>query len=291
MHLARAGHRVRIDHRSLEAQQIELTPARKVGIGRPLHGDERLPEHLNDRLAAQRLIARENGAAILEDPTVAIRMLARQRSIFTHGDLVRFLGSRTDGAAQLEAVVAAVMNSSELVPVEPRDGETLRFTSRDSIEAEKSLARRAQAMAMRRGHAVSAPASAAHCPASWSHAQRSAFAYVVGEGDFKVLALPSAEKSELLSAAHAAFDAEGFRVLSVVPLRDGNSFGKNDVVVLEGCELIELKLLERLLAAVDRARAKIVLAPDLQNLQAIGEISPLYSLLGMGAPGATPSLQ
>jgi hypothetical protein len=291
MHLARAGHRVRIDHRTLEAQQIELAPARKVGIGRPLHADERLPEHLQDRLAAQRLIARENGAAILEDPTVAIRMLARQRSIFTHGDLARFLGSRTDGAAQLEADVAAVMNSSELVPLEPRDGEPLRFTSRDSIEAEKSLARRAQAMAARRGHAVSAPASAAHCPASWSHAQRSAFAYVVGEGDFKVLALPSAEKSELLSAAHAAFNAEGLRVLSAVPLQDGDPFGKNDVVVLEGCELIELKLLERLLAAVDRARAKIVLAADLQHLQAIGEISPLYSLLGVGARGATPSLQ
>jgi hypothetical protein len=279
MHLARAGHRVRIDHRTLAAQQIELAPARKRGIGRPVQSDERLPEHLRDRLAGQRDIARQNGAAILEDPTVAIRMLARQRSIFTRGDLVRFLESRTEGAAQLEAVVSAVMNSGELVPAGLGDGEPLRFTSRDWIEAEKSLSRRAQAMAVRRGHAVSASSAAAHCMASWSPSQRGAFAYVVGEGDFKALALPSSEKSEFLGAAHAAFQAEGFRVLSAVPLQDGDPLTKNDVVVLEGCELIELKLLERLLAAVDRARAKIVLAADLQHLQAIGSISPLHSLL------------
>ncbi len=32
-HLARAGHGVRIDHRTLEAQQIELVPGRRVGFG------------------------------------------------------------------------------------------------------------------------------------------------------------------------------------------------------------------------------------------------------------------
>ena len=32
-HLARAGHAVRIDHRTLEAQQIELTPGRRIGVG------------------------------------------------------------------------------------------------------------------------------------------------------------------------------------------------------------------------------------------------------------------
>ncbi len=32
-HLARAGHAVRVDHRTLETQQSELTPSRKVGVG------------------------------------------------------------------------------------------------------------------------------------------------------------------------------------------------------------------------------------------------------------------
>ena len=34
-YLAHAGHDVRIDHRTLEAQQIELAPARRIGLGRP----------------------------------------------------------------------------------------------------------------------------------------------------------------------------------------------------------------------------------------------------------------
>ena len=282
-HLACAGHGVRIDHRTLAAQQIDLAPARKRGIGRPLQSDERLPEHLQDRLAEQRRIARQNGAAILQDPTVAIRMLARQRNIFTQGELVQFLGSRTDGARQLEAAVSAVMSSSELVPLGPGDGEPRRFTSRDLIEAEKSLARRAQAMGARRGHAISASLAEAHCAASWSDAQRGAFAYVVGEGDCKAIALRSTEKSEFLAAVRAVYGAGGFRVLSAVPLQDdGDPVATNDVVVLEDCEHIELKLLERLLAAVDRARGKIVLAADLQHLQATGSISPLHSLLGSG---------
>lgn len=282
VHLASAGHRVRIDHRTLAAQQIDLAPARKKGIGRPLQSVERLPEHLQDRLAEQRQIARQNGAAILQDPTVAIRMLVRQRNIFTQGELIRFLGSRTDGAAQLEAAVSAVMSSSELVPVGAGDGEPARFTSRDLIEAEKSLARRARAMGARRGHEISASMAEAHCAVSWSDAQRSAFAYVVGEGDCKAIAMQSNERSEFLAAVRAVFSAGGFRVLSAVPLQDADPLAKNDVVVLEGCELIELKLLERLLAAVDRARGKIVFAADLQQLQAIGSISPLHGLLGAG---------
>jgi ATP-dependent exoDNAse (exonuclease V) alpha subunit len=34
LHLARAGHQVRIDHRTLDEQQIVLTPARRTGIGK-----------------------------------------------------------------------------------------------------------------------------------------------------------------------------------------------------------------------------------------------------------------
>ena len=280
-HLARAGHRVRIDHRTLEAQQIELAPARRRGIGRSLKGDQSLPQHLQDRLAEQREIARQNGATILEDPSVAIRMLTRQRSIFTRGDLIGFLTSRTDGGEQLEAAVSAIMSCSELVALAPADGDAPRFTSRDLIEAEKSLMRRAAAMAARRGHAPSPSQAATHGQHSWSQTTRDAFAYVISEGDFKAIALPNSETSEFVNAARAVWNALGNRVLEAVPLQDAEPLARNDVVVLQGVAMIELKLLERHLAAVEKARAKIVLVGDSEQLQAMGSISPMHSLLGL----------
>ena len=60
-HLARAGHAVRIDHRTLEAQQIELAPGRKMGVGAREAGEQTLPDYLQERVAEQQRIAKENG--------------------------------------------------------------------------------------------------------------------------------------------------------------------------------------------------------------------------------------
>ena len=57
-HLARAGHALRLDHRSLEAQQSELVPGRKIGVGRQRALlQPALPPHLELRVAERRRIA------------------------------------------------------------------------------------------------------------------------------------------------------------------------------------------------------------------------------------------
>ncbi len=278
VHLARAGHRVRIDHRTLEAQQIELAPARKTGVALGRSGERMLPEFIQNRLAEQQQIARENGDAILLDPSLAIRALAHQRSVFGREDLIRFLTPRTADAAQLDAAMSSVTNCSELVAVGGLEGGQSLFTSRDMIEAEKSLLRRAQAMAARRGHATSALAMAPDRAQPWSRPLREAFEHATGEGDFKAVALPGDMKSEFLNAARGAWEGQGFRVRATVPLEDEEPLGKSDVVVIEGAETIELKALEKLLAAVDRARAKLVLVADSSELAAMGSISPMHGL-------------
>jgi hypothetical protein len=52
---------VRIDHRSYKSQGIELTPGRKLGVGRERQEDERLPSFLADRIEEQRRIAGRMG--------------------------------------------------------------------------------------------------------------------------------------------------------------------------------------------------------------------------------------
>jgi Ti-type conjugative transfer relaxase TraA len=311
-HLARAGHVVRIDHRSLEAQQSELTPGRKTGVGRGRQGEEALPSHLKERLAERQRIAKENGEMILEDPTVALRALSRQRPTFTHPELVEFLRSRTDGSAQLDAALAAILESGELAAL-PSGGENpVRFTSRDMLEAEKSLMRRVAVMATRRGHGIPSQTRLPdHAPESLTEEQRGTFEYVVGEGDIKALAPPAGnDKSAPLAAARELWELRGLRVIGIAPSaiaaenlqtssriksqtlasfehdwQEGRDpLTLNHVVVVDGAEMIGIKQLERILAVADKARAKLVLVGDSRQLAAMGSMSPLRGILDKVAP-------
>ena len=63
---------------------------------------------------------------------------------------------------------------------------------------------------------------------------------------------------------------------------------ENEIVV-EGAEMIGLKQLERLLAVVDQARGKVVLLGESGQLEAMGSLSPLRSMLdkvGLPAPAS-----
>ena len=325
-HLARAGHAVRIDHRTLEAQQIELTPGRK-GVGRWAQGEQALPSHLKERIAERQRIAQENGEMILEDPTVALRALSRLRPTFTHQELAQFLKSRTGDQEQFAAVLAAVMECGELVTLTSDGSNPLRFTSRDMLEAEKSLMKRVAAMAMRRGHGVahqpripphprilkSPPQALTEEPHTLNqerHAlteeQRGALEYAMGGGDIKALPVAAGSgKSVLLAAMREAWELQGLSVIGAALSRiaaetlqastgilsqplasheldweEGRSpLTLNHVVVVDGAEMIGLKQLERLLAVVDKARAKVLLMGDSEQIEAMGAMSPLQGIL------------
>jgi len=321
-HLARAGHVVRIDHRTLEAQQSELTPSRNIGVERGRQGKQTLPRHLKERAAERQRIAEENGEMILEDPTVALRALSSQRQTFTQQELVQFLNSRTGGPKQLGAVLAAVMGSSELVTLTTDGSEPVRFTTRDMLEAEKSLMKRVAAMALRRGHGAPTqtqmppqPRIRQLPPQALTEEQRSAFEYAVGDGDIKALAVAAGNgESMLLAAMREAWEMKGLRVIGAALSRiaaeslqassgipsqtlaaqefewqEGrNPLTLNHVIVVDGAEMIGLKQLERLLAVVDKARGKILLMGDSRQLEAMGSMSPLQGILDkVGAPAPT----
>jgi Ti-type conjugative transfer relaxase TraA len=314
-HLARAGHAARIDHRTLDAQHSELLPERRVGIA-ARWGERPLPGHLEDRLAEQKHIARQNGEMIAADPIVALRALCAERPSFTHQELVDFLRTRTGDAAQLDAALAAILGSSELAAVEAGDAKPARFTALDLLEAEKSLLKRVTAMSGRRGHGVPPPALALP-PEAQTPQLRAALDHVLGEGDVKAMAIPpGAGKSAVLDAAREAWTMRGLRVIgAALSMRAAErlqatsgiesrtlasrelewSEGRDPVtahhvVVIDGAEMIGGKQLERLFAVADRARGKLVLIGDAQQLAAMGPASPLHAVLAkIGAPAPTVS--
>ena len=312
-HLARAGHAVRIDHRTLEAQQSELTPGRNTGVGRGRQREQTLPSHIQERVAERQRIAKENGETILQDPTVALRALSRQRPIFTRQELLQFLQSRTADQAQLDAALAAVMASSEWVALDCGGDGPARFTTQDMLEAEKSLMKRVAAMA-RRGHGASPLPRTPEPPLyALTEAQRGVLEYMLAEGDIKAFAAAGSGMGAILSAARELWESRGMRVTGVALSRvaaenlqassgiqsqtlaaqeaewmEGrNTYTFNHVLVIDGAEMIGLKQLERLLAVADKARGKVVLVGDSQQLEAMGPLSPLRNVfegLGLAAP-------
>jgi Ti-type conjugative transfer relaxase TraA len=297
VHLAQAGHNVRIDHRTLEAQNIELEPSRKIGIGRERQEEPKLPRHIAERIADSERIAKENGDLILQDPTIALRTMTHQRSTFTERDIAKFLHTRTHGAEQFQAAFLKVTTSEELVALGKDDRNIIRYTTRDMLEAEKSLLHRSKVLDSRGGHGVETSRQAsALSQNNLSDEQKTAFKHVTEEGDLKALVgVAGSGKSTLLAAARQAWEAEGFTVkgagLSGIAAenleiasgiksrtlasyeytwKEGrDALTKNDVLVIDEAGMIGTKQLERMLAAADKAHAKVVLVGDPEQLQAI----------------------
>src|SRR3546814_2073611 len=147
----------RIDHRTLEAQGIDLEPQHKIGPAA-----SRMPEQglEAERVEDHARIARENGEKIIARPEIALDAIARQQATFTRRDLAQFAFRHSVGKDQFDQVMSAVRSSPELV-ARGRDGEGEdRFTSRDMMAAAQRLARAAEGLAIDRGHGVAdAPAT------------------------------------------------------------------------------------------------------------------------------------
>ncbi len=220
---------------------------------------------------------------------------------------------RTRDTEQLDAAFRAVTRSPEIVVLESVHAGEARFTSRDLIEAEKSLMRRTASMASRQGHGIAAASkNSAASQFSLDDEQRRVFDYLLEEGDIKALAIaPGAAKAALLGAVRQAYESAGLIALGASPsvrgaadlkaasglpsmsvddreaewARGGSSgpqahapLLRESVLFIDGSDRLGLKQLERMLAAADRSRAKILLIGDANRLRAMKVETPFHAV-------------
>src|SRR5690606_13941805 len=101
----------RIDHRSLEAQGIDLEPQHKIGPA----ASRMAAQGLESERAAEHLqIARANGDKIIANPSLALDAITRTQATFTTRDLAMFAHRHSDRKDQFDRVMAAVRSSPEL---------------------------------------------------------------------------------------------------------------------------------------------------------------------------------
>ena len=290
----------RIDHRSLEAQGIGLEPQSQIGA--PAQRIEGEGIEAADRADMHREIARNNGARIIADPSVALDAITHQQSTFTRRDMAMFAHRHSDGIEQFNEVMGAMRNAPDLVELGQDGRGEDRFTTRDMIEAEQRLHRAAELMAQKELHEVSdrdREAALARAEARGlvlSGEQADALAHVTeGRGLAVVVGYAGTGKSAMLGVAREAWEAAGYEVRGVTlsgiaaeNLESGSGIASrtiasmehgwkngrdmltaHNVLVIDEAGMVGTRQLERVLSHAAEAGAKVVLVGDPQQLQSI----------------------
>ncbi len=289
----------RVDHRTLEAQGIDLEPQHKIGPAASRMAAEGLEA---DRLAEHIEIARSNGEKILADPGIALDAITHRQATFTSRDLAMFVHRHSDGKEQFDAVMSAVKSSPELVAIGQDGRGDDRFTSRSMIETEERLERATATLDARRNHAVAerhrerALANASARGLELSAEQRSAFEHVTSaRGVSNVIGYAGTGKSAMLGVAREAWEAAGYQVqgaalsgIAAEGLEHGSGIGSrtlasiehqwaNDrerltdkhILVIDEAGMVGTRQLERVVSEAERQGTKVVLVGDPEQLQAI----------------------
>jgi ATP-dependent exoDNAse (exonuclease V) alpha subunit len=242
--LAELGIDAQVDHRTLEAQGIELEPQHKIGPA----GARRLDRGEDaERAVDHRDIARRNGEKIIAEPGVALDAITRQQSTFTDHDLARFVHRHTDDVDQFAQAMSAVKTSPELVALGKDGAGRERFSTRDMLATEQRLERSAEQIAGRGQHRVS-PASRELALAAGegrglalAGSQRDALDHITGREDLAlVVGYAGTGKSAMLGVAREAWEAQGYQVrgaalsgIAAESLEGGSGIGSRTIASLE----------------------------------------------------------
>ena len=289
----------RIDHRSLEAQGIDLEPQDKIGPAAARMGERGLE---SERIDGHRATAQRNGERIIAEPRVALDAITHHQATFTKRDMAMFVHRHTDGKEQYDRAMSAVQSSPDLIALGKDGRGEDRFTSREMIDTEQRLQRAAELMAERERHRVSESdregalrAAAAH-GLDLSGEQRAAFDHVTEGRDLSVVVgYAGTGKSAMLGVAREAWEEAGFNVRGVAlsgiaaeGLENGSGIASRtiasmehgwaqgrdmltarDVLVIDEAGMVGTRQMERVLSHAADAGAKVVLVGDPQQLQAI----------------------
>ncbi|MGH7073750.1 MAG: Ti-type conjugative transfer relaxase TraA [Stellaceae bacterium] len=298
-HLAELDIDARSDHRSLEAQGIDLEPQTKIGA--PAQRIEAAGTEA-DRAEDHRRIARENGARIVANPSAALDAITQQQSTFTRRDMAMFAHRHSDGIDQFNEVVGAMRGAPDLVELGKDELGQDRFTTRNMIEAEQRLHHATELMAERERHEVNdgdreaALARAEQRGLVLSGEQAVALAHVTDGRDLGiVVGYAGTGKSAMLGVAREAWEDAGYTVRgaalsgiaaenleggsgiasrTIASMEHGWSQGRDlltsrDVLVIDEAGMVGTRQLEHVLSHAAEVGAKVVLIGDPQQLQSI----------------------
>lgn len=226
--LQRAGHDVRVDHRSHKARGIDLLPSRHVGVhatGVARQGGVIHRDRLSEKERAL------NAGVVRRSPEKILSVITGEKSVFTERDIRRALWRCTESKADLEELCALVMSSSALVEVQGRladdPASRPRYSTKAIISLETTMMDRVQSLQSRKGYKLSEAhvdravslinlqlqRSSGDPYACLSDEQVRAVSHLAGPGAVSVvIGHAGAGKSTMLAATREAWESSGHKV-------------------------------------------------------------------------------
>ena len=313
LHLERAGHSIRVDHRSYAEQGLTIQGGNHLG---PAASAIRHREGTSYQFQVQVETAEFNAKQVLNNPENIVRKVSHTRAIFSENDLVREAGKYLDSYEDIEAFRACVMSSPSLVKLvdeglSEHTGRVVtaaRYTTHETLDIETDLVGRARSMAKSNSHGITINVGKS----------------VLGEFDFLgddqkvavehilidrqlscVVGYAGTGKTTMVEVAKTAWEREGYRVqgtalsgIAAEGLGEGagitsrtiasweyswsngqNLLTKNDVLVVDEAGMIGSRQMRDLIKRVQTASAKLVLIGDAEQLQSIEAGAPFRAIV------------
>ncbi len=309
-HLLEAGLDIRVDHRSHLDRGLELSPTEHMGV----HASQMERRGLDvSRARLEEKAAKKNAELIRRKPEEVLRILTDEKSVFDRHDIARTIHRYINDNDGFQRAFAAVMASPQLVELLPEQNNKLaKYSTREMISVEHTMAASSLRMAERNSHGVSANKidQALHRQdamlggSGLTEEQRTAVRHITSATQIAaVIGFAGAGKSTMLSAAREAWEAQGYRVhgaalagkaaeglttssgiaaRTLASWEYGWSRGRhelcNDILVIDEAGMVASRQLARFVAEAEKQGAKLVLVGDHEQLQAIGAGSPFRAI-------------
>ena len=289
LELAKVGLDIKIDHRTLEAQAINLEPQTKIGPKAASPEMARFIEHQE--------LAHRNGERIKANPEIALDAITRQQSTFTYQDLARFINRHTDSEVQFTVVYEKVKASPSIVYLGKDDANRDRYTTNSMLALEQEMLATANKLNITHQHEVAeAHQLAALKDKTLSTEQLQAFKHLVSNKDLVcVIGYAGTGKSYCLGAAREAWEKQGFNVIGATLSgmaaknlesssgiksfvvanrlwrweRGQEKLTSKDVLVVDEVGMLGSRQMAAILAEVAGAKAKLATIGDFEQLQVI----------------------
>jgi len=216
MHLAMAGIEQTIDSRSLKDRGIDIEP--KQHLGQMVHnavengrGDDFV------KYADQLDIMRINGDRIINDPSIALKIITDKQSVFTDYDVAKVANQYSGDLEQYNQVVSAIKSADNVIALGKDDYDNPVYSTKEMIELEHKMLDHAYNLNVSKGHKISEKyIDKVKNDMVLREAQKNAFNHLTEDGRLKVLTgFAGTGKSYLMAYVREAFEDSGYNVRGV----------------------------------------------------------------------------
>jgi ATP-dependent exoDNAse (exonuclease V) alpha subunit len=295
-HLKLNGHDIQIDHRSYKECGIEMEPQPKRGRGiieqekriQKLEGGDEF-SFVTDKAKAFYDVQLRNLYRIIRNPEIVFDIVTKHHSTFMWADVQKKLHQYVDDPHLFNRVEAKLKNSPELLTLrfDPENKDSIIYTTRRMLAAEKSLIETAEGLGKIKSHGVD-KVQIEHAiikaneelkeHRGLSQDQVKAIHHLVDEGLIKcVVGIAGAGKTTALGICHYIWKNEGYGVYGLTPtgkaaqnLEQGGipsttlhkflksfeegrcQYNEKSVLVLDEAGMVDMERFEKLLGAVQQ---------------------------------------